>query len=113
MFFGGNINFLGFYSDTSPGFRSRGDQNHKGGNIFKCNIGCIQQPGAKHEMGGTDFKWRAGHTGPPLPLSTELFLLYDNTFFLVCNLGLFEITEWEPSMFFHYIMWCFCGYSSK
>ena len=26
----------------------------------------MQQPGTKYEMGGTDFKWGAGTTVPPL-----------------------------------------------
>jgi len=30
-------------------------------------------------MGDTDFKWGLDTTGPLLPLSTALFLLYDNT----------------------------------
>jgi len=37
-----------------------------------------------------------GTTGPPL--ATVLFLLYEHEFNLVCNLSLFEITEWEPCM---------------
>jgi len=33
-----------------------------------------------------------------LPLVMALFLLYEYGVILVCNLGLFEITECEPSM---------------
>jgi len=29
-----------------------GSKATKGGHIFKYNIGCMQQPGIKHEMGG-------------------------------------------------------------
>ena len=48
IFFVRNINFLGFYSSPSPGFRSRGDQNLQGGaTFFKYNIGCMQQPGGQ------------------------------------------------------------------
>ena len=57
------------------------------------------------ETGGPNMKWGTqilngglGTTGPPLRLSTDLFLLYDNTGLLWCDLGLFEITEWEPCM---------------
>jgi len=32
----------------SPGFRSNGAKNHKGGHIFKYNIGCMQLRGSKH-----------------------------------------------------------------
>jgi len=31
------------------------------GTFFKHNIGCVQQPGVKHEMGDHRFKWGAGH----------------------------------------------------
>jgi len=47
----------------SPGIRRRGAETTKGGIFFKYNIGCMQQPGAKHEMGSTDFKWGEGTTG--------------------------------------------------
>jgi len=45
---------------------------------------------------GPNMKWGQGTTGPPL--ATVLFSLYDYGFTSLCNLGLFEITEWEPRM---------------
>jgi len=56
----------------------------------------MQQLGAKHEMGSHILNWGQDTTVPAL--ATALFLLYEYGFILVCNLGLFEITEWEPCM---------------
>jgi len=49
----------------SPGFSSRGGQKPRGGTFLKYCIGCMEQPGAKRAMGGTDFNWGAGHHWPP------------------------------------------------
>jgi len=52
--------------------------------------------------GGPNVKWGhiflMGGRAPLAPLVMALFLLYEYGFILVCNLGLFEITEWEPCM---------------
>jgi len=46
-------------------FAAGGDKDHKGGtNFFKYTIGCMQQLGGEHEMGGIDFKGGAGHHWP-------------------------------------------------
>jgi len=64
-----------------PGFRSKGGQKTQGGGtFFKYNIGCMQQPGAKHEMGASDTMQQPGAkhemgasdtTGPPLATTLE------------------------------------------
>ena len=56
----------------------------------------MQQPGDQTWNGGPDFKWGSGHHWTPL--ATALFVLYEYGFILVCNMSLFEITEWEPCM---------------
>jgi len=56
----------------------------------------MQQPGDQISNGGPDFKWGSGHHWTPMAMA--LFLLYEHGFILVCNLSLFEITEWEPCM---------------
>jgi len=47
-----NINFLGFYSDPSPGFRSRGDKKTQGEPHFlNTMLDVCSNRGAKYEMG--------------------------------------------------------------
>jgi len=41
-------------------------KTRSGATSFKCNIGCMQEPKGKHEMGGTDFQWGPGITGSPV-----------------------------------------------
>ena len=66
--------------------------------IGKSGTGYVQQPGDQTWNGGLDFKCWSGHhwtplatglTGPPLPLSTDLFLLYDNTGLLWCAIWVY------------------------
>jgi len=54
-----------------PGYRSRGAKNHKGGTFLKYNIGCMQQPGPKHEIGGHRFSM-GGRNTTATPLATAL-----------------------------------------
>ena len=56
----------------------------------------MQQPWGQIWNSDSYFKWGEGHHWTPL--SMALFLLYEYGFVFVCNLGLFEITEWEPCM---------------
>jgi len=57
---------MGVWQDRCQDFAARGAKKHKGGGtFFKYNIGCMQQPGAKHEMGASDT------TGPPLATTLE------------------------------------------
>jgi len=48
------VNLLEITS-PSPGFRSRGSRTTRD-LIFKYNIGCMQQQGVRHEMGGKYLK---------------------------------------------------------
>jgi len=51
----------------------------------------------KHEMGSTDFK--CGEVKAPLvPAGDGPVFIVRILVILVCNQGLFEITEWEPCM---------------
>jgi len=50
----------------STGFRSRGTKSHKGGCIFKYNIGCMQQPGDQTlKWGAQTLNGVSGHHCPP------------------------------------------------
>ena len=51
--------------------------------------------GVKLEMGAQIINEVAGHHWPHA--GDDLFLLYEYRFISWCNLGLFEITEWEPA----------------
>ena len=44
-----------------PKTRWRGQKPEGGATFLKYGIGCMAQPRAKREMGGTDFKWGGGH----------------------------------------------------
>ena len=57
----------------------------------------MQQPGDQIWNGDTYFKWGRAPLGPAVFI-VRMFLLYEYGFILVCNLSLFEITEWEPCM---------------
>jgi len=46
-------------------FAAGGQKPQEGATFKKYNIGCMQQSGAKHEMGSTGFKWGDGHHCPP------------------------------------------------
>jgi len=50
-------------------FAARDPKPTRGRHILKCNIGCMQQPGAKNEVGGTDFEWRAGYHWIPVVMA--------------------------------------------
>jgi len=41
--------------------QKEGPKTRKGGTFLKHSIGCMQQPGAKRGMGGTDFDGGTGH----------------------------------------------------
>ena len=51
--------------DPSPGVYSRGAKNHKGGLVLNAILDVCSNRKAKYEMGGTDFKWGAGHHWSP------------------------------------------------
>jgi len=57
----------------------------------------MQQPGDQIWNGDTYFKWGRAPLAPAVFI-VRMFLLYEYGFILVCNLSLFEITEWEPCM---------------
>ena len=53
-------------TDPSPGFSSREGQKPEGGTPFKNTVlDVCSNRGSKREMGGTDFTWGSGTTGPP------------------------------------------------
>jgi len=49
-------------SGPSPGFHSRGGQNHKGATFLNTILDVGSNRGSKHEMGCTHFKWGSGTT---------------------------------------------------
>jgi len=54
------------HTGPSPGFRSKGAKNRKGRPHFQNTmLDVCSNRGAKHEMGGTDFKWGPGTTASP------------------------------------------------
>jgi len=84
--------FWVFIQTRRQDLAAEGTKNHKGETFWNAILDVCSNRGANYEMGTHILN------GGKAPLAMALFLLYEYGFILVCNLSLFEITEWEPCM---------------
>jgi len=61
----------GYIQTRRQDLAAGGPKTRRVATFSKNTIGCVQQPGAKREMGDTDFKW-GGRVPPAPPLATAL-----------------------------------------